>query len=188
VLRAFRLLLADLTSTLVFLAVTMITRNIPLAIVLGMIFGSAQIGVEIVRGRPVGTMQWLSLVLVVGLGTVSLLTNDPRFVMMKPSLIYIIVGAVMLKRGWLNRYLPPVAMEVVPDVAVVFGYIWAGLMFFSAALNVFLALTLSVETWAAIISIYGIASKFGLVFIQYATMRLIGRRRRRGMMARAAAA
>ena len=51
-----------------------------------------------------------------------------------------IVGIVMLKRGWMNRYLPRIAIETVPDVAVVFGYVWSGLMFFSAALNVALAL------------------------------------------------
>jgi len=48
----------------------------------------------------------------------------------------------MLKPGWMNRYLPERAMEIVPDVGVVFGYIWSGLMFFSAGLNLVLALRL----------------------------------------------
>lgn len=33
---------------------------------------------------------------------------------------------MMLKRGWTNRYLPPIALEVVPDIAVVFGFVWLG--------------------------------------------------------------
>ena len=53
----------------------------------------------------------------------------------------------MLKRGWMNRYLPPIALETVPDLAIGFGYVWAGLMFFSAALNLVLALSLSVTQW-----------------------------------------
>jgi intracellular septation protein len=98
--------------------------------------------------------------------------------MIKPSVIYIIVGIVMLKRGWMNRYLPPIAIEVVPDIAVIFGYVWSGLMFFSAVLNLVVALNFSVVTWSASMSIYAIVSKLALFLIQYATMRTIGRRRR----------
>ena len=42
----------------------------------------------------------------------ALLTDDPRFVMLKPTLIYCIVGTVMLKPGWMTRYLPPIAREI----------------------------------------------------------------------------
>lgn len=87
----------------------------------------------------------------------------------------------MLKPGWMNRYLPPVAMEIVPDIAVIFGYVWAGLMFFSAALNIFVALNFSVVAWSAFMSIYAIASKAALFLIAYATMRMIGIRRRARM-------
>jgi intracellular septation protein len=45
------------------------------------------------------------------------LTSDPRFVMLKPSVVYCIVGAYMLKPGWMNRYLPPIAVQTVPDIA-----------------------------------------------------------------------
>ena len=69
------------------------------------------------------------------------MTDDPLFVMLKPTVIYVIVGVVMLKRGWMNRYLPPIAQATVPDLAITFGYVWAGLMFFSAALNIVLALS-----------------------------------------------
>jgi intracellular septation protein A len=51
-------------------------------------------------------MELLSLFLVIAAGTATLLTNDPRFVLFKPSVIYVIVGVVMLKPGWMNRYLP----------------------------------------------------------------------------------
>ncbi len=176
---AARFLVLDLASTFVFLILILLTKNVTLAIVLGMVFGVAQIGWEFARKKPVGAMQWLSLVLVVGFGGVSLVTNDPRFVMIKPSLIYVIVGIVMLKPGWMNRYLPEVAMEVVPDIAVIFGFVWAALMFVSAGLNILLALKLSPATWAAVMSTYGLATKFGLFAIQYATMRFIGVRRRR---------
>ncbi len=176
---AAKLLLLDLASTVFFLVVFLLSKNIPLAVALGVALGVAQIGWEFVRKRPIDTMQWLSLFLVVGAGTATLITNDPRFVMVKPSLIYLVVGLVMLKPGWMNRYLPPVAKELVPDLAFIFGFIWSGLMFFSAALNVIVALNFSVVTWASFMSVYGIVSKLGLFLIQYATMRYIGIRRRR---------
>ncbi len=138
---AARLLLLDLASTVFFLVVFLLTKNIPLSVVLGVALGIGQIAFEFVRKRPIDTMQWLSLFLVVGAGTATLITNDPRFVMVKPSLIYLVVGVVMLKPGWMNRYLPPVAKELVPDVAFIFGFVWSGLMFFSAALNLIVALS-----------------------------------------------
>jgi intracellular septation protein len=177
------LLLLDLASTFVFLAVVLISGEPVLAIIAGMAFGVAQIGWEFLGRRPIGTIQWLSLALVLGFGGVSLLTGDPRFVMIKPSLIYGIIGLVMLKPGWINRYLPPIALAAVPDVVFIFGYVWAGLMFVSAALNVVLALSLSPVAWAQAMSIYGVASKVALFLIQYATMRLIGlSRHRRGLI------
>jgi intracellular septation protein A len=185
---AAKLLLLDMASTVFFLVVFLLSKNIPLAVALGVALGVAQIGWEFVRKRPIDTMQWLSLFLVVGAGTATLITNDPRFVMVKPSLIYLVVGVVMLKPGWMNRYLPPVAKELVPDLAFIFGFVWSGLMFFSAALNVIVALNFSVVTWASFMSVYGIVSKLGLFLIQYAVMRYVGIRRRRAVASPAAAA
>lgn len=179
---AAKLLLLDLASTFFFLILYLLTHNITLSVALGMALGVAQIGWQFARKKQIDTMQWMSLFLVLGSGAATLLTNDPRFVMMKPTVIYAIVGVVMLKPGWMNRYLPAVAMEVVPDIAVIFGFVWSGLMFFSAALNVIVALNFSVVTWASFMSIYGIVSKLSLFMIAYATMRIIGGRRRRAQM------
>lgn len=176
---AGKLLLLDMAATLFFLALYLLTHNVTLSVLLGMALGIAQIGWQLARGRKIDTMQWMSLFLVLGAGTVTLLTNDPRFVMVKPTVIYTIVGVVMLKRGWINRYMPPIALELVPDIAIILGYAWSGLMFFSAALNLIVALNFSVVTWSATMSIWGIASKLTLFLIGYATMRTIGRARRR---------
>ncbi|HEX4181831.1 MAG TPA: septation protein IspZ [Caulobacteraceae bacterium] len=188
--QAGKLLLLDMASTFLFLVIYLLTKNIPLSVALGIALGVGQIAWQVTRQprandpagsrwKRVDTMQWLSLFLVTASGTATLLTHDPRFVMIKPSLIYIVVGVVMLKPGWMNRYLPAVAKEVVPDVAVIFGFVWAGLMFFSAALNVFVAVNYSFLTWTAFMSAYATFSKLGLFLIQYTTMRYIGVRRHR---------
>src|SRR4051812_13684090 len=90
----------------------------------------------------------------------------------------------MLKRGWMNRYMSPIALQTAGDLATGFGYVWSALMFASAGLNLYLVTSnLNPTTWAAFISIYGIASKLTLFGIQYATMRLIGGRRMRAQLA-----
>jgi intracellular septation protein len=177
-----KLLLLDMASTFFFLVLYLLTHNIILSVILGMALGIVRIGWQFTRRRPIDTMQWMSLFLVLGSGAATLITSDPRFVMVKPSVIYIIVGIVMLKPGWINRYLPPVAIELVPDIAFIFGFVWAGLMFFSAGLNLIVALNFSVVTWSASMSVYAIVSKALLFLIGYATMRTIGVRRRRALM------
>jgi intracellular septation protein len=178
-LKAGKLLLLDMASTFVLLVGFLTTKNMPLAVGFGMVLGIAQIGWTLVRKKPIDTMQYLSLFLVVGSGIATLITRDPRFVMMKPSFIYVIVGIVMLRPGWLNRYLPPVALAMVPDLAFIFGFIWDALMFVSAAVNVVVAANFDVATWSAFMSGFAIVSKLGLLLIQYAIMRAIGVRRRR---------
>ena len=66
---------------------------------------------------------------------------------------------------------------VTPDVAVVFGFLWSGLMFFTAVLNVVLAMKIDALTWSKWMSIWGTGSLIGLFLIQFAVMRFIGRRR-----------
>jgi intracellular septation protein len=181
--QASRVLLADMASTLVFLAVYVLTDNLFLAVGLGMALGVVQIGWQLGKKKPVEALQWLSLLIILVSGTATFFTNDPLFIMIKPTIIYIVVGVVMLKRGWMNRYLPPIALATVPDLGILFGYVWAGLMFFSAALNIALALSLDVTTWAAVKSVWAIGSKVCLFLIQYAIMKSTGMRRARAMMA-----
>ena len=175
-LSAARVLLLDLASTILFLVVYLATDQLFVAVGLGMVLGVAQIAWQLHRRQPIGSLQWLSVALILVSGTATFLTHDPTFVMLKPSIIYCIVGLVMLKRGWMNRYLPERAQPVA-DVATTFGYVWAGLMFGSAALNVALALSLDAKTWAALMSAWGLFSKIALFLVQYGVMTMIGRRR-----------
>ncbi|MEW6643636.1 MAG: septation protein IspZ [Pseudomonadota bacterium] len=180
-LAAARLLLLDLASTLFFLVLFLLTHNMALSVALGMALGLIQIGFQLIRRKPIDTMEWLSLFLVVAAGTSTLLTNDPRFVLLKPSVIYAIVGIVMLKRGWLNRYLPAIAQEVAADTAVIVGFAWAALMFVSAAVNAVVALAFSAATWAMVMPVFGLVSKAIVFVASFAAIRLTARRRLRAM-------
>ena len=187
-LQSARFLALDMASTLFYLAVFLTTKSIPIAVGAGVVLGIGQIAWEIARKRPIETMQWMSLFLVIASGTAALLTNDARFVLYKASAIYVIIGVVMLKPGWMNRYLPEVAKEIVPDIAYVFGFVWSGLMFVSAVVNIWVATHYSFLVWTGFMSVYALVSKLGLFLIQYGTMRFIGVRRRRAQLAMAPAA
>jgi intracellular septation protein A len=176
-LQTARLLLSDLASSLLFLLLFALTHNAILSVCLGMLLGLVQIAAQLVRRRPIDTMEWLSLFLVFASGTATILTNDPRFVLFKPSAIYAIVGIVMLRPGWMNRYLPSIARAVASDVAAYVGFAWAGLMFISAALNAWLAVRGDMATWALVMTIFGIASKMVLAIAGFAAIRLTARRR-----------
>lgn len=119
--QASKVLLLDLASTLLFLGVYVATGNLFLAVGLGMALGLAQIGWQLFHKQPVEALQWLSLVIILSSGVATFITDDPLFVMLKPSVIYVIVGLVMLKRGWMTRYLPPIAQATVPDLAITLG-------------------------------------------------------------------
>jgi len=180
-LNATKLLLSDLASTILFLVLFLLTHSTTLAVGSALALGLAQIGTQFVRRKPIGTMGWLSLILVIAAGTATLFTSDPRFVLFKPSVIYTIVGIVMLKPGWMIDYMPAIARAVVPDVARAAGFVWAGLMFVSALVNAFVALTSSVATWALVMPIFGLVSKLAVFLFTFGLIRIIVRRRVRAM-------
>lgn len=172
VLEAARPILIDLLSTIVFFILLWTTRDFILATALGIAAGVIEVTVRLIRKKPVGVITWMSLSLVVLMGSASIFTHNPLFVMLKPTIAYSLVGAAMLKRGWMHDYLPEIAKPyLTADDLAPWGYAWCGLMFFSAALNIALALTLDPIAWSATLSIFGLASKIVLFAITYVAIR-----------------
>ena len=176
-LLAARALLLDIASMVVFLVVVWLTDNLYWSAAIGMAFGVAQIVWQLARRQPIEALQWLSLVQVLAAGTATLLTDNATFMMLKPSVLSVILGVVMLKRGWMKRYISPATAALVGDVAIRFGFVWAWLMFFTGALNIALALTLDTKTWSVVMSFWGLGSNIALFLAQYAVMDWIARRR-----------
>ncbi|HEY4201188.1 MAG TPA: septation protein IspZ [Devosiaceae bacterium] len=176
-LLAARALLLDMASMVVFLVVVWLTDDLYWSAAIGMAFGVAQIVWQLVRHKPIEALQWLSLVQILAAGTATLLTDNATFMMLKPSVLSVILGVVMLKRGWMNRYISPATIHLVGDVATRFGFVWAYLMFFTGALNIALALTLDTKTWSVVMSFWGLGSNIALFLMQYAVMDWFARRR-----------
>lgn len=173
IVHAGKWLAADLFSTLLFVALFAITHSVYVATALAIAGGVGQIAYLRMRGASIDAMQWMSLGLVVVFGGASLMTHDPRFIMLKPTLVYAAIGAVMLRPGWILRYQPPLALRWSRDVANAFGYVWAGMMFLTGALNLALVANGDPKAWAWFIGVVPLASKLALFAVQYLATRLI---------------
>ncbi|HEX4199181.1 MAG TPA: septation protein IspZ [Caulobacteraceae bacterium] len=179
IVHAGKWLAADLLSTLMFVGLYALTHNVYVATAIAIAAGVVQIVYLKLRRAPIDVMQWMSLGLVVVFGGASLYAHDPRFIMLKPTLIYVIIGGVMLKRGWMARYQPPLALRWSRDVSMGFGYVWAGLMFATGALNLALVAHGDPKLWAWFIGVFPIASKLGLFAVQYVATQFMVRTRMR---------
>jgi len=176
---AARPLVLDLMSTLLFVVISAVTHNPMLATAVAIAAGVARIAFLRARKQPINAMQWMSLGLVIVFGSATLLTHNPRFMMAKPTIVYILVGAAMMQRGWMLAYMPPAGRDLGDAILIRWGYVWAGLMFATAALNAAFALLASFTVWSAFVAVFPAASKIALFAVQYVSIRHIAIRRRR---------
>src|ERR1700748_2988574 len=106
---------SDFLSTIVFLAIYLATDNVILATSVAIAGAVGQVIYSHIKGRTLGYMTWASLGLVIVLGAPSTPTHDPPFVLANPAIGHFAIGAIMLKRGWMLRYLPPIVTDTVPE-------------------------------------------------------------------------
>src|SRR2546427_7554322 len=143
----FARLASDFLSTILFLALYLITDNVVLATSVAIAGAVAQVIYSRVKAKPLGFMTYASVGLVIVLGSATLLTHDPRFVLAKPAIGHFAIGAIMLKRGWMLRYLPPIVTNTIPEYVTFAGYAWAVLCFVLAAGTMGVAITGDMKLW-----------------------------------------
>jgi intracellular septation protein A len=107
------------------------------------------------------------------LGSATLLTSDPRFVLAKPSIAHFAIGAIMLKRGWMLRYLPPIVTDTIPEYVTIAGYAWAVLMFALGLGTIAVALTGDLRLWAIYVSVVAVGAKLVAFAVQYLVFRIL---------------
>jgi intracellular septation protein len=118
-------------------------------------------------------MTYASLALVVVLGGATLLTNDPRFVLAKPAIAHFAIGAIMLKRGWMLRYMPPIVAETIPEYVTFAGYAWAALMFALGCGTIAVASTGDMKLWTFYVTVVLVGAKIAAFAIQYVAFRIV---------------
>ena len=164
---------SDFLSTIVFLVIYLATDNVILATSVAIAGAIGQVIYSRVKGQTLGYMTWASLGLVIVLGGATLLTHDPRFVLAKPAIGHFAIGAIMLKRGWMLRYVPPIVAETIPEYVTFAGYAWAALMIALGAGTIAVALTGDMKLWAIYVSVVAIGAKVAAFAVQYVAFRLL---------------
>ncbi|MCA6110495.1 inner membrane-spanning protein YciB [Bradyrhizobium cenepequi] len=169
----FARLASDFFSTIVFVAVYFATDSVLVATGVAIAGAIAQVVHSRIKGETLGFMTWASLGLVIVLGSATLLTNDPRFVLAKPSIAHFAIGAIMLRRGWMLRYMPPRVAETIPEYVTAAGYAWAALMFAIGAGTIAVATTGDIKLWATYVTAVAAGLKIAAFAIQYMLFRII---------------
>src|SRR5258706_623411 len=173
----FARLATDFFSTIVFLALYLTTDNVVLATSVAIAGAVAQVIYSRVKAKPLGYMTYASLALVIVLGSATLLTHDPRLVLAKPAIGHFAIGAIMLKRGWLLRYLPPIVTDTIPEYVTFAGYAWAALMFVLGCGTIAVASTGDMKLWTFYVTVVLVGAKIAAFAIQYVAFRfLVGSR------------
>ena len=163
----------DFLSTIIFLTLYLTTGSLALATVVAIAGAVAQIIYARLKGEPLNFMTYASLALVIVLGSATLLTNDARFVLAKPSIAHFAIGAIMLKRGWMLRYMPPIVAETIPEYVTFAGYAWAALMLALGLGTILVALTGDLKLWTIYVSVIAVGAKVIAFAIQYVVFRIL---------------
>ena len=176
--QALRQLLIDFLSAILVLVVYAVSGSLFAAAGIAVAAGLAQLVRLKVARRRIEPMQSMSLGLVVALGGATMLTQSPRFMMIKPTIVHFAVATVMLRRGWMLRYLPEIVRRNAPEPTIVAaGYAWAGLLAVLGLTNLFVALRLDFATWAWFVSVGAGGAKLAAFALQYGVFRAIVRQR-----------
>jgi intracellular septation protein A len=170
-------LFIDLLSAILFLICFTLSGDVRLAAGVALAAGVVQIGWLKFAGRRVEPMQWTSVALVLLFGGATMLTQNPHFLMIKPSIVHFAVAVAMLRRGWMIRYITPVARRVPEAAMVAAGYAWAALMGALGFINLIVALDFDFATWVWFVTVGAVGAKLAAVAIQFVVFRMIVRRR-----------
>lgn len=169
----FARLASDFFSTIVFLAIYLLSDNVLLATGVAIASSVAQVAYAHVKGEPLSFMTYASLALVVVLGGATLLTKDPRFVLAKPAIAHFAIGAIMLKRDWMLRYMPQAVVDTIPEYVTFAGYAWATLMFVLGCGTIGIAMSGDMKLWAFYVSFVLPGAKLAAFAVQYAAFRIL---------------
>lgn len=176
-LAALKPILLDLAATIFFLGVYWATGNIFVATAAGIGAGVARVAWLSFRGRAITPLQWLGLGLIVVFGGTTLLTHNPRFVMIKPTLVFFAVAAVMLTTDWLRPYLPEeIAKHVSEAHVALIARLWGFLVFALGLANLAAALLLEPKLWAIYAAAVPTAFQIAGLAATWAGLQLLVRR------------
>ncbi len=118
--------------------------------------------VSLLKLKRISPMMWLSAVLVLGFGGLTIYFNDPRFIQVKPTLIYggfaaLLLGGLAAGRPLLRYVFGPVFEGLNPEGWLKLSRNWGLFFAFLAVLNEALRYAVSFETWLTV-KVWGVTA------------------------------
>jgi intracellular septation protein len=146
-------LLFDLFPVILFFAAYVATDDIYIATGVTMVATVVQVIFARIRYGKVDSMLWVSLALIVILGTLTLVLHDKRFIMWKPTVLYwilalvLLVAATFFKRN-LIKFLYEKAQLSLPES--VWGRLnasWVAFLLAMGVINLYVAYSFPEHIW-----------------------------------------
>ena len=108
------------------------------------------------RHRKIDAMQWVSLVMILVFGSLTIFLHDKTFIQLKPTALYWLFSSVLFisseffKKNWIEVLMgKQVTLKAQNShyVWMTLNRAWAAFFFFMGALNLYVAFEFSEETW-----------------------------------------
>lgn len=139
-----------------------------------------QLAAKKIGREPVGPLQWLSLGVVVALGTMTIALHNEHFIKLKPTVIDIAAGLFMATRDWMTPYLPQEVRANVPRRTIMLAEkSWAAVMIFFGLVNIAVAFLFDFGVWALYATVVPTTIIVALFFFQYAAFKKLAERNAR---------
>jgi|SRR5580698_4665298 intracellular septation protein len=172
-----RPIVLDLLAAIAFASVFFIAKrglgisglhSVYAAAVAGIAIGAVQLAAKKISREPIGPLQWLSLGVVLALGTMTIALHDEIYIKLKPTFIDVSVGVFMALNDWMTPYMPAEARANIPRRTVFLAEkSWAAIMVGFGCVNVAVALLTDTEIWALYATFVPTAIIVVLFFVQY---------------------
>ena len=115
------------------------------------ILSTLHIAIVYATKRTVSKQQLLTLVVGVVFGGMTLLLQDKRFIMYKPTLLYSIFAIAILVSQWMNKSLLKALLGQIISPPENYWWrvsvVWGGFYFFAGIANIYVANTMSEAAW-----------------------------------------
>ncbi len=108
------------------------------------------------RHRKIDAMQWVSLVMIIVFGSLTIFLHDKTFIQLKPTALYwlfssaLLVSAHFFNKNWIQVLMgKQIQLKTERSYSVwhQLNHAWALFFFFMGALNLYIAFEFSEETW-----------------------------------------
>lgn len=141
--------LSDFIAIILFFATYTLTKNMVTATIVAVAAGIIQAAYMLMKYKKMEPMQWVSLVLIVVFGGLTIFLKDRTFIMLKTTILPWMMAAVMLVSQWMGknglRLLLQKELTLPEKVWNKLGYAWIIFFFLLGLLNLAIAYPFTAE-------------------------------------------